>query len=163
MKSSIKKVFFEGKWRGKGLVLEKGLAYAEELTFIVLRTEPAIVVNAQQFTKHAESGAPLHAENGFVKILPVGDPEKKVEATFSHPFGLNEFAYGTFNGERLVLEASEAGCFQRGKSAKGKQTTFFRREYWLNETGNLCYKMFLGVDGAAPFEHLNGELSPVTE
>jgi len=111
MKSSLKKVFFEGKWRGKGLVIEKGLTYTEELTFTVLRTEPAIVVNAQQFTKHAETGAPLHAENGFVKILPVGDAERKVEANFSHPFGLNEFSYGTYNGERLLLEASEAGCF----------------------------------------------------
>lgn len=41
-----KAVFFLGKWRGKGLVLEKGLNYLEELTFTLLRTEPVIVVNA---------------------------------------------------------------------------------------------------------------------
>ena len=97
MKSGLK-LFFQGKWRGKGLVLEKGLTYQEELTFIVLRTEPAIVVNAQQFTKHAETGAPLHAENGFIKILPGAEGERKVEANYSHPFGLNEFEYGTFDG-----------------------------------------------------------------
>lgn len=28
------------------------------------RTEPAIVVNWQQFTKHAETLKPMHAENG---------------------------------------------------------------------------------------------------
>ena len=86
-----------------------------------------------------------------------------MEANYSHPFGLNEFEFGTFDGQKLVLEASLPEHFQRGKTAQGKQTTFFRREYWVNEAGNLCYKMFLGVDGGKPFEHLNGELLPVQE
>ena len=46
------------------------LTYLVETTFTLLRTEPAIVINLQQNTKHAESGAPMQAENGFVKILP---------------------------------------------------------------------------------------------
>jgi hypothetical protein len=159
-----KAVFFIGKWRGKGLVLEKGLPYLEELTFTLLRTEPAIIVNVQQFTKHGVSGAPLHAENGFFKILPAKSDEssgaRPIEASFSHPFGLNEFEYGTYTNERVTLEASKPEHFQRGATAKGKQTTFFKREYWLNEKGNLCYKMFLGFDDNEPFEHLNGELEP---
>ena len=109
-----KAVFFQGKWRGKGVVIEKGLGYNEELTFTVLRTEPAIVVNAQSFTKHAETGAPLHAENGFVKILPAGGEateERKVEASYSHPFGLNEFEYGTLKEGRLAIKASESEHF----------------------------------------------------
>ena len=114
-------------------------------------------------TRHAETGAPMHAENGFVKILPAkeGGSGRPVEMMLSHPFSLNEFEYGTYDGERLKVESSKPEHFQRGMTAKGKQATGFRREYWLNEKGNLCYKMFLGVDGAEPYEHLNGELEPI--
>lgn len=77
-----KLAFFVGKWRGKGVVLEKGLGYLEELTFILLKTDPAIVINVQSFTKHAETGGPLHVENGFIKILPskTDSGANKVEA-----------------------------------------------------------------------------------
>ena len=59
-----------------------------------------------------------------------------------------------------MIEASKEEHFQRGMTAKGKQTTAFRREYWLNDKGNLCYKMFLGVENNPAYEHLNGELEP---
>ena len=161
-----KVAFFLGKWRGKGVVLgvsKSPLTYLEETTFTLLRSEPAILINLQQYTKHAESGAPMHSENGFVKILPPKDglSVRSVEMMLSHPFSLNEFEYGTYDGESLKVESSKPEHFQRGMTAKGKQTTGFRREYWLNDKGNLCYKMFLGVDGAEPYEHLNGELEPV--
>ena len=77
---------------------------------------------------------------------------------FSHPFSLNEFEYGTYSHEQLAIESSKPEHFQRGMTAKGKQTTAFKRVYWLNEKGNLCYKFFLGVDGNPAYEHLNGEL-----
>ncbi|TNV72009.1 hypothetical protein FGO68_gene15388 [Halteria grandinella] len=160
-KPSDKLVFFQGSWKGQGKVLEKPVAYDESLTFTLCRSDPAIVLSVQQFTKHSELGIPLHAENGFIKIYgPPLDAEgtRRVEATFSHPFSLQEVEEGTFDGKRMVLEAKQ---FQRGPTAKGKQTTAFRREYWINESGDLCYKMFLGVDGAEAFEHLNGELKQV--
>ena len=40
-----KVAFIIGKWRGKGLVLEKSVTYLEEFTATLLRTEPAIVIN----------------------------------------------------------------------------------------------------------------------
>ena len=153
--------FFLGAWKGKGVVLGKNIEYLEQTTFKLLRSEPAIVINCQQFTKHKETGAPLHAENGFIKILPTKDDGvRPVEMMLSHPFSLNEFEYGTYSDNKLEVESSKPEHFQRGKTAKGKQTTGFKRIYWLNEKGNLCYKMFLGVDGAEPYEHLNGELIP---
>ena len=105
----------------------------------------------------------MHAENGFVKMLPAkeGESGRPVEMMLSNPFSLNEFEYGTYDGERLKVESRKPENFQRGMIAKGKQATGFRREYWLNKKGNLCYKMFLGVDGAEPYEHLNGELEPI--
>jgi hypothetical protein len=118
-----KLAFFLGKWRGKGTVLDKNLEYLEELTFILLRSEPVAVINVQSFTKDAVSGDPLHAENGFFKLLPPKEQQaatRPVEAMLSHPFGLNEFEYGTYSAEKLELEASKAEHFQRGMTAKGK-------------------------------------------
>ena len=109
-----KAVFFQGKWKGTGIVIEKGIDYTEELTFTLLRTEPAIVVNTQSFTKRSDTGAPLHSENGFVKILPTGGDittEKKVEASYSHPFSLNEFEYGIYKEGRLTIAAKDAENF----------------------------------------------------
>ena len=109
-----KVAFFLGKWSGKGVVLgmsKSPLTYLEETTFTLLRTEPAIVVNVQQYTKHAETGAPLHAENGFLKILPEKDGVRPVEMMLSHPFSLNEFEYGTYTPERLAVESSKPEHF----------------------------------------------------
>jgi hypothetical protein len=93
----------------------------------------------------------LHAENGFIKILPAKEEGvRSDEMMLSHPFSLNEFVYGTYTDTKLEVESSKPEHFQRGATAKGKQTTGFKRIYWLNEKGHLCYKMFLGVDGAEP-------------
>ena len=59
-----------------------------------------------------DTGAPLHAENGFIKFLRhvEGEP-RKVEASFSHPFSLNEFAYGIAEDNKLVLESNKPEHF----------------------------------------------------
>jgi hypothetical protein len=63
----------------------------------------------------------LHAENGFIKILPTKDDGvRPVEMMLSHPFSLNEFEYGTYSDNKLEVESSKPEHFQRGKTAKGK-------------------------------------------
>ena len=97
----------------------------------------------------------MHVENGFIKIVPEADTENlKVEALFSLPFSLNEIEYGTCAPTKLTISASKPEHFQRGNLACGKQTTGLTREYWLNEKGELCYRMQLGADGAAIKTHL---------
>ena len=44
----------------------------------------------------------MHAENGFLKIFP----NKKAQASFSHPFDLNEFEFGSLENDKVILEAS---------------------------------------------------------
>ena len=116
--------------------------------FKVLKTSPVTIVNVQQFTKHAESGAPLHAENGFFKIFPSkGDGDvRTVEASYSHPFGMNEFEFGTLSGDQLSLQATEEHNFQRPnpqaqkeQDDKAKTVTGIRREYSLVENGKIQY------------------------
>ena len=86
---------------------------------MLLKKEPAIVINWQQFTKHSENGMGLHAENGFLKILPAlkegGNPNQhKAELMLSHPFSVNEFyrdATFDFNNNTLICEALTEDCF----------------------------------------------------
>ena len=88
------------------------MTYSEMSEFKVLRTEPATIVNVQQFTKHAETQKPLHAENGFFKILAANsEGSQKVEASYSHPFGMNEFEFGHLTANQLTLTADQEHHF----------------------------------------------------
>ena len=90
--------------------MDKGpIPYNEILEFKLIKTEPALVFNVQQFTKHAQKGTPMHAENGFLKVMPDG----KCLASYSHPFNLNEYEYGSY-------EASE-GCYQWSTKAENPE------------------------------------------
>ena len=67
----------------------------------------------------------MHAENGFLKIFPQPKVENgeiilggyKAEASYSHPFGMNEFEFGSVcnkNGESILsLVAHKEEHFQR--------------------------------------------------
>lgn len=104
----------EGSWRGKGWVLlkDKKVPYLETTEFKLLRKEPCLMFNVQQFTKHAETGNPMHAENGFLKVFATDvEAEFKAQASYSHPFGMNEFEFGMFKDGELVLKASEEHHF----------------------------------------------------
>ena len=160
----------DGHWIGSGTVFVKGkqIPYVEETNFKILRQSPCLLFNIQQYTKHAESGNPMHAENGFLKIFAAKTDagSYKAEASYSHPFGMNEFEFGTCgqNGDQsvLVLTASEEHHFQRPKvtseeTEKAKQVTYLRREY--KRIGNtLNYEVYMGVGGAEPYLHLQAKL-----
>ncbi|CAJ1414409.1 unnamed protein product [Effrenium voratum] len=157
--------FLVGTWKGRGRVLPKGPEYLETSTFLLLRTEPAIVVNWQQFTKHAETLKPMHAENGFLKILPKpseGDV-RQAELMLSHPFSVNEYyktGHFDFAANRFECLADSEDCFQRGPSASGKAATGSRRIYRLEE-GKLVYDMFLRTEGEEFVHHLHCEMEKV--
>ena len=83
-----------GKWTGSGAIVDKGgIEYNETVEFKICKTEPVVLFMYSQGTSHKVSGKPMHAENGFLKIFPGNG---KVEASYSHPFSLNEFEYGSF-------------------------------------------------------------------
>jgi hypothetical protein len=59
----------------------------------------------------------MHAENGFLKIFAAKTETgaHRAEASYSHPFGMNEFEFGTCSQEDdvsiLTLAASEEHHF----------------------------------------------------
>lgn len=109
----------EGDWKGQGSVFvhNKTIPYHENTLFKVLKQTPCLLFNIQQYTKHAESGNPMHAENGFLKIFPakVEGGGYKAEASYSHPFGMNEFEFGSCSqvgdDSVLILTASKEEHF----------------------------------------------------
>ena len=75
------------------------IKYEDSTEFKLVKMEPAVVINYQQYTLNLSTGKPAHSENGFVKVFK---STGKVEGCFSHPFSLNEFEYG-------ALQAIEGG------------------------------------------------------
>ena len=99
---------FQGIWEGHGTVhlSDREVPYSENLEIKMLKSEPVFVFNVQSFTKHAEKGHPMHAENGFIKLKPhgaAGDMHFMAEAQYSHPFGLNEFETGQYKDGEMTL------------------------------------------------------------
>lgn len=174
--------FLDGKWEGTGSVFVQStgltVEYKEVTEFKLLRQEPVWLYNYQQYTRHAESGSPMHAENGFWKILPP-DSEgiRKVEASFSHPFSINEFEIGRVgkndDGHTFVTMRAPATtdgiqrgptCATGGEDRPGhKRATGMRREFWIDDAdGSLNYKMHLGVNGKELYHHLTCKLQKTT-
>ena len=157
-----KPIFLVGDWQGIGEVIGKDLQYKEMSQFHVVKEEPAIVVNWQQFTKHNTTEKPLHAENGFLKILPmkaVGATgnQFKAELMLSHPFSVNEMyrqCVYDFDNNTLIAEAYDENCFQRGPTAKGRKITGVKRVYKLGANGTLEYDMHLAIEGGSLEHHL---------
>ena len=90
-----------------------------------------------------------------------------MEASYSHPFSLNEFEFGNADARegKLTLEASEEHHFQRptapSTDKKAKMVTGIKREYRLTAADKLEYDLYLSVDGQPLKHHLHCEMSKV--
>jgi hypothetical protein len=85
-----------GIWRGSGEgnfpTLSASFRYTEELCFEALHpTKPVIAYSHR--TAHAETGAPMHRESGFIKVLPDG----KFIWTVAQATGMAEIADGSWD------------------------------------------------------------------
>lgn len=151
--------FMQGHWHGQGKVMlaDKEVLYEENLNIDLMRTEPCHMFNWQQYTKHAVNGNKMHAENGFLKIFGNG----KAQASFSHPFDLNEFEFGSVEGHQLTLEATQDQHFQRAQEPtedkKAKMVTYLKRVY-TRKGDTLECDTWLGVAGGEPKHHLHSVL-----
>lgn len=86
-----------GTWRGSGEgsfpSLSASFRYTEELCFEALHvTKP--VISYSHRTAHADTGAPMHRESGFIKVLPDG----KFIWTVAQATGMAEIADGSWDG-----------------------------------------------------------------
>lgn len=89
--------FLLGTWRGSG----KGhyptidsFTYEEEAAFT--HTGRAFLVYSSK-TKRADTGAPMHSENGFIRISGDGG----LEFVIAHAFGITEISEGSLENRSL--------------------------------------------------------------
>lgn len=81
-----------GTWKGQGhgdYPTIESFDYLEEVSFSTIPTKPFLVYT--QKTRHAETGAPLHTEAGYVRSVAPG----RVELTIAQPTGIVEVHSGT--------------------------------------------------------------------
>ena len=54
----------------------------------------------------------MHSENGYFKIWKAeGDAPRRVEASYSHVFQMNEFEFGELTSDKLTLQTTKDGDF----------------------------------------------------
>ena len=86
------RIKFCGVFKGEGQVIGKPAKFTEKTTIELLKTTDvcAIYSFTQRTKKAVDPCVPMHAENGFVRIMNDG----KAHASFSHTFFVNEMEAG---------------------------------------------------------------------
>lgn len=117
--------FLLGTWRGAGSGVYPtidGFSYTEELSFT--HVGKPFVAYAQK-TRDASTGAPLHAEAGYLR--PQGD-DGRLEMLLAQPSGIAELLEGKVDGRDVRL-ASTAVL----GTATAKPVTATERRFWVDE------------------------------
>ena len=140
--------FLLGTWRGAGrgdYPTIDAFSYNEEVTFGHVG-KPFLAYG--QKTRDASTGAPLHAEVGYVR--PVG-PDR-VELVLAQPSGVAEVDEGPIEGQRLVLESRTVALTSTAKSV-----TAVRREIQVADDV-LRYTVDMAAVGHDLQFHIEAEL-----
>lgn len=94
--------FLLGRWEGRGEgdypTIDR-FEYLETVWFEAGPDKPWI--SYRQLTKNALTGAPLHTETGYIRVLP----GHRLEAIISSPTGITEIDTGTVDGTHIHLRA----------------------------------------------------------
>jgi len=145
MSPALKPVaFLLGTWRGEGqgeYPTIKPFHYREEIRFA--HNGKAFLIYSQQ-TEAVESGQPMHAETGYLRV--VGD--ERVEFVIAQPIGFAEISVGRISGTRIDVESSTVG-----RTPTAKPVTSISRSLWL-EGETLHYETRMGMEGVPMVRHL---------
>jgi hypothetical protein len=117
-----------GTWVGEGhghYPTIDDFAYREQVT--VGHVGKPFLAYAQR-TRHPDTGAPMHAETGYLRPVPHAD-QLGIELVLAHPFGVVEVEEGTVSagddGEVvLALETTTVGVTTTAKDVRGLRRRF---------------------------------------
>ena len=136
--------FLLGTWRGEGegqYPSIKPFRYREEIRFT--HNGKAFLIYAQR-TEAIDTGLPMHAEAGYLRL--VGDG--RVEFVVAQPIGFAEISLGRVDGQRIEVQ-----CATVARTPTAKPVTSISRSLWLDgET--LRYELKMGMEGAPLARHL---------
>ena len=149
--------FLLGVWRGAGegsYPTIESFGYTEEVTFSHVGKP---FLGYTQKTKHAVSGAPLHAEAGYLRALGAG----RVEFVVVQPSGIVELHSGTVDsgtvdGGALVLQIDGVHTTPTAKSV-----TDVHRQIWVEQHAGvttLAYQVSMAAVGEPLTHHLRATL-----
>lgn len=144
--------FLLGTWRGPGsgdYPTIESFGYNEEVTFGHVGKP---FISYSQRTRHAETGAPLHAEAGYLRA--VGG--HGVEFVVVQPSGIVELHQGTVGDRRVDLTLEGVHTTPTAKSV-----TDVVRTFWVhgpNESPVLSYDVAMAAVGQELIHHLHADL-----
>ena len=149
--------FLLGVWRGAGegsYPTIESFGYTEEVTFSHVGKP---FLGYTQKTKHAVSGAPLHAEAGYLRAVGAG----RVEFVVVQPSGIVELHSGTVDrgtvdGGALVLQLDGVHTTPTAKSV-----TDVHRQIWVEQHAGVTtleYQVSMAAVGEPLTHHLRATL-----
>lgn len=144
--------FLLGVWRGAGqgsYPTIEAFGYNEEVVFGHVG-KPFLAYS--QKTKHAVTGAPLHAESGYVRAIG----GERIEFVVVQPSGIVELHSGTVEGRSLALELDGVHTTPGAKSV-----TDVHRRIWVDEANSetaLQYEVSMAAVGESLTHHLRATL-----
>jgi len=146
--------FLLGTWRGKGdgeYPSIDSFAYMEEVTFGHVG-KPFLIYT--QKTRHAETGEPLHAEMGYLRVA-----EGTMNLSLVQPTGILETYIVTLDAQKLTM-VLDAVSFSPNASPAAKSITDTKRTFEV-DGDVLRYTMGMAAVGNPMTHHLRAELHRV--
>jgi len=143
--------FLLGTWKGRGdgeYPSIDSFSYLEEVTFGHVG-KPFLAYT--QKTRHAETGEPLHAEMGYLRVA-----EGMINLSLVQPTGIMETYVLALSGQKLAFEL-EAVSFSPNASEAAKSITGVERTFDV-EGDVMRYTMGMAALGNPMTHHLRAEL-----
>lgn len=142
-----------GTWAGEGEGHYPTIApfrYHEQVTFGHVG-KPFLAYT--QRTSHPDTGLPMHAETGYLRVAPAGDPDDvAVELLLAHPTGIVEVEEGGLRDGVLELRTTTIGL-----AATAKAVRSLRRRFVLDGDG-LSYDLWMAHADTPATHHLRARL-----
>ena len=159
--------FLLGVWRGAGegsYPTIESFGYTEEVTFSHVGKP---FLGYTQKTKHAVSGAPLHAEAGYLRAVGAG----RVEFVVVQPSGIVELHSGTVDRGTVDRGTVDRGTVDEGAlvlqldgvhtTPTAKSVTDVHRQIWVEQHAGvttLAYQVSMAAVGEPLTHHLRATL-----
>ena len=147
-----------GTWEGVGAgdyPTIDAFRYREQVTFAHVG-KPFLTYG--QRTWHPEHGAPMHAETGYLRVVPspetTADPADpvRVELVLAHPTGIVEVEEGNLEAGVLRLATTSIG-----RSDTAKDVVSLRREFRITDD-ELSYDLWMAYADIPETHHLHATL-----
>ncbi len=142
--------FILGRWEGRGrgdYPTIEPFEYLETVWFEAGPGKPWVAY--RQATKNAITGEPLHAEYGYIRVLPA----HRLEAVIASPTGLAEIHTGVVDGTHMHLRTGHVEA-----TPMAKEVVDVERHLRV-EGDTLRYRLSMAAVGLELQHHLEAELT----